>query len=362
MPQKPIRAAMIGAGFISDYHIQGLRDAGATVNILYSRTAASAREKAAQYGIAQHTTDLEAALNHPDSDVVVICTPDFTHEAIAVAAARAGKPIFLQKPMARDAAECRRIIAAAYDAAVPLYVSFMHRYFPEIDTTRRLLAQGALGQIFSIRQRNATGGANWAPWFYSRDSVGGGVVLQLGVHGIDLLRYIFGPTHGDIVSVRAVTALMKQERVLADGSVVRPDNEDFAVAVYQFASGAMAVHESVYNEVAGTDRFRMEIYGERGSAWLRSERGSLALYAPDHLGYDGWFVPDLDPEEVGVRQHRHLLQMLRGDAPDDRSAQDGLASVLVAEALYRAAGSGKWEAVRHDGAPRELEDTQEATP
>lgn len=362
MSQKPIRAAMIGAGFISDYHIQGLRDAGATVTTIYSRTADSAREKAAQYGIARHTTDLDAALHDPDSDVAVICTPDFTHEAIAVAAARAGKPVLLQKPMARDVHECRRIIDAARDAATPLYVSFMHRYLPEVQATRRLLAEGALGQIFSIRQRNATGGANWAPWFYSRDSVGGGVVLQLGVHGIDLLRYLFAPTHGDIVAVRAVTALMKQERVLADGTVVRPDNEDFAVAVYQFASGAIAVHEAVYNEVAGTDRFRMEIYGERGSAWLRSERGRLALYAPDHLGYEGWFLPDLGPEDVGARQHRHLLQMLRGEAPDDQSAQDGLASVLIAEALYRAAGSGKWEAVHHDRVTPQLEDTQEATP
>jgi predicted dehydrogenase len=332
---------MIGAGFISDYHIEGLQAAGAQVVSIYSRTAQNAQQKAQQYGIGHHSADLQEVLQRDDVDVAVICTPDFTHEEIALAAAEAGKAIYLQKPMARSGAECRRIIDAARSAGVPLYVSFMHRYFPEIAHTRRLLQEAAFGDIYSVRQRNATGGADWATWFYSREKVGGGVVLQLGVHGIDLLRYLFG----DIVAVRAVTALMKESRTLADGTVVHPDNEDFALAVYRFESGVLATHESVYNEVAGTDRFRMEIYGEAGSAWLRSERGSLAFYAPEHLQHEGWFVPDLPPEKVGYRQHRHLVQMLQGEAPDDGSAQAGLASILVAEALYRSAENGGWEPV-----------------
>lgn len=336
---------MIGAGFISDYHIEGLRAAGAEVVSIYSRTVENARQKARDHGIEHYTNDLDEALHLSDVDIVVICTPDFTHESIAVAAAEAGKAIYLQKPMARNSAECRRIVDAARAAGVPLYVSFMHRYFPEVAQMRHLLNQGALGQIFSARQRNATGGATWAEWFYRRDLVGGGVVMQLGVHGIDLLRYLFGETHGEIVAVRAVTALMKKERTLDSGAIIEPDNEDFALAAYRFESGMIAVHESVYNEAAGTDRFRTEIYGERGSAWLRSERGRLALYAPDHLGYEGWFLPDLPPEDVGHRQHRHLVQMMRGEEPDDESAQAGFASVLVAEALYRSAQGGKWETV-----------------
>ena len=341
MNHSPVRVGMIGAGFISDYHIEGLRAAGADVVAIYSRTAENARRKAQQFSIPFHSADLDEVLQRSNIDLALICTPDFTHEEIAVAAAEAGKAIYLQKPMARNSAECRRIIDAADSAGVPLYVSFMHRYFPEVAYTRRLLAEGALGDVYSVRQRNATGGADWAGWFYQKEKVGGGVVLQLGVHGIDLLRHLFG----EIVAVRAVTALMKEERTLADGSVVHPNNEDFAVATYRFASGALAVHESVYNEVAGTDRFRMEIYGEAGSAWLRSERGTLALYAPAHLEREGWFLPDLPPERVGYRQHHHLLQMLRGEAPADGSAEAGLASVLVAEALYRAAESGDWEPV-----------------
>jgi predicted dehydrogenase len=333
-----VRVAVLGAGFISDYHVAGLQAAGADVVCVYSRDLAKARQKADQYGIPEASDDWRAVLARDDIDAVVIATPDFTHEELAVAAARAGKAILLQKPMARNAGEARRILAAAVQANVVLVVSFMHRYFPEVQQIRRLLAEGALGQVRSVRQRNATAGADWAAWFYSKQQVGGGVVMQLGVHGIDLLRYVVG----EIEAVQAVTTIATRERVLAGGETVHPDNEDLAVAVYRFASGAMAVHEMSYNEVAGTDRFRMELYGNAGTAWLRTERGRLALYSPGHTGGAGWFVPDMPPEDVGERQHRHFLAMARGEEPADSSARDGLASLLVADAIYRSAEGGAW--------------------
>jgi predicted dehydrogenase len=336
-----IHVAILGAGFISDYHITGLQAAGADVVCVSSRDIEKARQKADQYGVADASDDWRAVLGRGDIDAVVIATPDFTHEELAVAAARAGKAILLQKPMARNSDEARRILTAVDQAGVLLVVSFMHRYFPEVEQIRRLLADGALGHVQSVRQRNATAGADWAAWFYRKEQVGGGVVLQLGIHGIDLLRYVVG----EITAVQAVTTITSRERVLADGTMVHPDNEDWATAVYRFDSGAMAVHEMSYNEVAGTDRFRMELYGKDGTAWLRTERGRLALYAPGHIGSAGWFAPDLPAEDVGARQHRHFLAMVRGEEPADTSARDGLASLLVAEAIYRSADGGAWTEV-----------------
>jgi len=332
---------IIGAGYISDYHITGLRQAGAEVLALCGRRADAVRAKAARYGIVDATTDPEILLRRPDIDAVIIAAPDFAHEPLALAAVHARKPMLIQKPMARTAAECRRILAAASEAGVPVFVSFMHRYFEEVDEARRMVAEGALGKVLSVRQRNATPGAGWAAWFYRKADVDGGVVLQLGVHGIDLLRRLFG----EIRAVWATTATLLRERVLDDGTVVRPDNEDHAVALYRFASGLRAVHEMDYTEAAGTDRFRMEIYGERGTAWLRTERGRLAVAVPDAAGRTAWSSPDLPPEQPGHRQHAHLIAMLRGEAPPDDSARAGLASVLVAEAIYRSAALGRWEDV-----------------
>ncbi len=338
---KPMRIGILGAGFISNYHITGFRQAGAEVVALCGRRRDVVRSKAARHGIPYACTDPEAVLRRDDVDVIVIATPDSTHEALALAAMRAGKPVLIQKPMARTGAECRRILDAARQTGVAVFVSFMHRYFEEVDAVRELLEGGTLGSLHSVRQRNATPGADWAAWFYRRQETGGGVVLQLGTHGIDLLRYLFG----EIEAVWATTATVCPERVLADGTVVRPDNEDLAVAVYRFASGLRAVHEMSYTEVAGTDRFRMEIYGERGTVWLRTERGRLAMAIRGDGDVMPWSVPNLPPERTAYRQHAHLLAMLRGEAPPDDSAHTGLISVLVAETVYRSAASGRWEEV-----------------
>jgi predicted dehydrogenase len=342
MTDKRLKVGIIGAGFISAYHITGLQAAGADVVAISSRTHEKARQRAQQFGILNFMADNAELLARDDVEAVVVATPDFTHKDISIAALEAGKPVLLQKPMARNSAECRAIIDVAEKTGVTLCVSFMHRYFEEVIKTRELLADKALGQVYSVRQRNATPGADWAGWFFDKEKVGGGALLQLGVHGIDLLRYLFG----EIAAVRATTALMKSERKLHDSSIITAEAEDLIFATYRFESGVIATHETVYNEVAGTDRFRMEVYGENGTAWLRTERGALAIYAPDYLDRSGWFTPDLPQNPHGYRQHKHFIDMLQGDAPPDGSAKDGLASVLAAEAAYRSAATGQWEEVR----------------
>ncbi len=334
--QRPTRVGVLGAGSISDYHIQGLQAAGAEVVALFSRSEAKVRQQANKYGIPNATTRYQDVLARDDVDAVIIATPDFTHEEIALATAHAGKPLLVQKPMARTAQECRHIIAAAQQAGVPLYVSYMHRYFGEIERARQLLAEQTLGAITLVRQRNATPGANWAAWFYRQDQVGGGAMMQIGIHGLDLLRYLFG----EIVAVKATMATTLQQRELLDGSIVEPDNEDLALATYRFASGVMATHEVSYTEVVGTDRFRMEIYGTRGTAWLRTEKGALAVNTGQ-----GWAALAIPAGAVGWRHHRHWLAMLRGEEPVDHSAQDSLATALVAEAIYRSAKKEDWEKV-----------------
>lgn len=342
MTGERIGVGMIGAGFISEYHLAGLAAAdGADVRVLMGRTPARVKALAQRFGIPDVLYDYRAVLDRRDVEAVIIATPDDTHEEIAVAAAAAGKAILLQKPMARSPAECRRIIAAARNAGVHLQVSFMHRYFEEVIRLRELLETGKLGPVFAVRIRNATPGPQWKDWFFSRERVGGGVVLQLGVHGIDLCRHVIG----EIEAVTATLALKRQERVLADGRTVRPDNEDHAFALYRFRGGPLGSHEMSLSEVQGCDRFRLEVYCADATVWLRTERGPLAVYAPGLMGSRGWFVPELPSRPTGQRQHGHWLDILRGIVPPDHTAEDGLASLLVAEAIYRSAASRQEEQV-----------------
>ena len=344
MTGESVGVGVIGAGFISEYHLAGLAAAGgANVRILMGRTPARVQALAGRFNIPNVTSDYRAVLDRRDVDAVIVATPDDTHEEIAVAAAAAGKAVLLQKPMACSSAGCRRIIAAARKAGIHLQVSFMHRYFEEVIRLRELLRADKLGPVFAVRIRNATPGPDWQDWFFSRERVGGGVVLQLGVHGIDLCRHLFG----DILAVGARVALQRTDRILADGRTVRPDNEDHALALYRFRDGQLGSHEMSLSEVHGCDRFRLEIYCADATLWLRTEKGLLAVYAPELTGSRGWFIPDLPRRPLGQRQHAHWLDVVRGRVPSDRTAEDGLATLLVAEAIYRSAANGREEQVEN---------------
>lgn len=328
---RRVGVALIGTGSIADYHVAGLAAVpAASLRVVVGRDAAKAASLASRHGIAEASVDLDAVLARPDVDAVVIATPDDTHEAMAARAAAAGKAILLQKPMAADAGACARIVASARAAGVDLQVSFMHRYFEEFVAARDLVSRGEIGTLTSLRVRNATPGPDWADWFFSSTRVSGGVVHQLGVHGIDLVRLIAG----EILDVSATTATLQPRRRLADGREVAVENPDSAWAVYRCASGAIVAHEMSMIESAGCDRFRLEIYGSEGTIWLRGEHGPLAIRS---RGEPQWRLPALDRLRFGERHHRRWIDGLLGDAPPEGTARDALQGIRVSEAIAASA-------------------------
>ena len=336
MARETIGIAVLGAGFIAEYHLAGLAAAGgASVRLLVGLAEAKTAALAQRFAVPEVSTDWRAALARPDVDAVIIATPDDTHEEIAVAAAAAGKSILLQKPMAGTASGCRNIIQAAEQAGVDLQVSFMHRWFEEVEQARGLLAEGVIGRVHSVRIRNATPGADWGDWFFTKAAVAHGVVDQLGVHGIDLA----GQLVGAIQEVSARTAVLVPTRTLRDGRVIAVENIDTAFAIYGFADGAMGTHEMSQVEIKGCDRFRFELYGERGTLWLRSERGRLAIYAPQRFGND-WHCPELRELPPGQRHHEAWLAGLTGRAPRLATARDALRGMLVVEGIQQSASQG----------------------
>lgn len=335
---RKVAVAVIGAGFIADYHVNGLMAAGgADVSALVGRRPDVTANKARALGIARIESDYRKVLDDKSIDAVVIASPDDTHERIATDALAAGKSVLLQKPMALDSSQCRNIIDCAARSTGKLTVSFMHRYFPEVVWLREILQQGSLGAVHSVRIRNATPGADWNDWFFRPGNVSGGVVMQLGVHGIDLCRHLFGP----IANVTAEAMTAAPERKLADGRTIRSELEDNVFALYRLAGGAQVSHEMSYTELRGCDRFRLEVYTERGTVWLRTERGAAAMFAPSVTGDDGWVVPTLPDQSFGQAHHRHWLSVVRGDAPVDDTPLAGLQSVMLAEAIYAAARTGR---------------------
>ncbi len=334
---KPLRVAIFGTGFISTYHIDGLKAAGGCeIAALVGRDAEKTRNRAAQSGIARAETDAAKVLADPSIDAVVIATPDATHLPLALASLQAGKSVLLQKPMALSSSECSQILAAASRSRGRLSVSFMHRYFAEVQWLKTLLESKALGKVHTVRIRNATAGADWAAWFYQQGTVSGGVVMQLGVHGIDLIHHLLGPVSS--ISARAMIA--RPCRTLVDGSTITSALEDNVLAHYETASGTLVSHEMSYTEIAGCDRFRLELYAEKGTVWLRTERGGAAIFVPEVTGREEWVTPELPEQPLGRDHHAHWIAVASGRADPDGTGEAGLTSISVAESIYRAAKSG----------------------
>ena len=192
---------MIGAGVVVDCHLAGLAAAGgAEARAIVARSTARAEALAAAYAVPKTMTDWRLLLKRRDIDAVVVSTPDDIHCEIAAALLAAGKAVLVQKPMAGTSDECWAMLAAARSSGSVLEVSFMHRLLLEVLWAGEFLTSGT---VLSARWRNATPGLDWANWFYKRAMVGGGVVLQLGIHGIDLIDHLVA----GIEAVTAITAL-----------------------------------------------------------------------------------------------------------------------------------------------------------
>ncbi len=342
MTESHVGVAVLGAGFIAEYHLAGLAACGrAHVRTVVARHADRARAVAQRHGVPHADDDIAVALARPDVEAVVIATPDDTHEAVATAAAAAGKHILLQKPMAGNVTAAERIARAASHHGIDLQVSFMHRFFEEVEAARRILEEGTLGRVLGARIRNATPGPDWDAWFYQREHVPNGVADQLAVHGIDLVGCLLG----SIVAVSALARTALPQRTLRDGRIVQVDVVDNVAATYTLADGTLVTHEVSQTEVGGCDRFRLEIYGERGTLWLRTERGPLALYLPERYG-TSWHVPVLPERVLGERQHAAWLAGIVGDRPRLETANDALQGMRVVEAMMRSSErSGSLEPV-----------------
>lgn len=327
---RKLGIGIAGTGSILAYHAEALaRLPEIALRALAGRDPAKAEVLAARYGFERAVDGFEALIARDDVDAVVIATPDDTHADLAMAAIQAGKHVLVQKPLAPDADSCLRLVAAANAARVDLQASFMHRYFPETLRALELVRAGAIGKIESMRLRNATPGPDWADWFFRKDRNPGGVVQQLGVHGIDLALLFGGP----IVSVRATTSIQRPTRTLSDGRAVRVETPDSAWAVYGFAGGTKGAHEMSMIESAGTDRFRLELYGEAGAMWLRGDPGPLAIRK---AGDAAWRAVDLPRAPMGEAHHRSWVDGILGRAPRSTSARDAADGLRVMAAILES--------------------------
>ena len=333
MQNSPVGVAHLGSGFIADYHLEGLRLSGmARVQCVTGRSLDKLHALSQKYAIPNVLTQWRDVLNLPDVQAVVIATPDHLHEEMAIACLKAGKAVMLQKPMAGSVQACQRIVEQSITQNVDLQVSFMHRYFEEFQHAKNLIADGVIGKIHSIRMRNATPGPDWGDWFFDQANVANGVVDQLGVHGIDLLIQLLGPMR----DVSARIAIQKPTRLLKNGKMVQVNVPDTVMANYEFKCGTLVQHEMSMIEQQGCDRFRMEIYGDEGTIWLRTERGRLSVWAPKYYGQQ-WHASSLESNPLGLLHHCDWLSGVLDPKLRRQTALDAIVGMRVVHAIHESA-------------------------
>ncbi|MCC4908761.1 Gfo/Idh/MocA family protein [Microbacterium sp. cx-59] len=249
-------------------------------------------------GYREAVADYRQVLDRDDVDVVSICSPNFLHREIALAAIAAGKPFWIEKPMGRSAVESSEIAQGAEAAGLVTSVGFNYRHAPAIAHARKLVREGALGTITNVRVAliadYSADPAGALTWRFQRDRAGTGVLGDLLSHGADLAQYVVGR----IASVTGLTETFIRSRPLpaaaaaghfskgsTDGPMGAVENEDYAAILARFDSGAVGVLESSRVAIGPRAEYRLEVYGTAGSLRWDFQRLNELQLADSTAGY-----------------------------------------------------------------------------
>ena len=338
---------MLGAGFIGDFYtfsINGQRNRD-SVQIIYSRDEARGKAFAGKHGIPKWTTSMKDAINDPEVDGVVIGLPNNLHlEAVKLAAA-SKKAVFCTKPLGRNASEAKKMLDLVEKAGVT------HGYLEDLVYTPKTLKalksveMGAIGEVTWARSRETHPGPH-SDWFWNREISGGGVLLDMGCHCIEICRNYIGK---DIKPVEVMC--------WADTLVKPIEAEDNALGWVRYENGAVGQFEVSWTFRGGMD-LRDEVMGTEGTIWINnflrtgfemfSSGGKKGYIAEKAETENGWLFPVGD-EVVELGYTDMLTDMFNSferKTDPKETFYDGYIVNEIIDACYRSAKSKKWEPVR----------------
>lgn len=343
------KITMLGTGLIGLFYTMTLHERRGrdTVQVVYSRSEERARAFAEKWNVPRWTTDLAEAIEDPETDIVVIGLPNNLHEEAVTRAARAGKAVLCTKPLGRNTEEARRMLDTVESAGV------FHGYLEDLAYTPKTLKaldsvqRGALGDILWVRSRETHPGPHSA-WFWDVDKAGGGAIVDLGCHCIEIARNFIGKQNRPV------------EVMCWTDTLVHPiDAEDHGIGLVRYESGAVGQFEVSWAFRGGMD-LRDEVSGTQGTIflnhWLRT--GIELFTSGESGGYvaekaeteSGWLFPVADePQALGyVHMFSDMLNALDQGREPMETFYDGYVVNAIIDACYRSAKSRIWEPVTLD--------------
>ena len=340
------KITMLGTGLIGMFytmvlHGQRGRD---RVQVVYSRTKEHALKFAQEWGIPRWTTDMGEAIRDPETDVVVIGVPNHMHKEAAILAAQAGKAVLCTKPLARHAAEAKEMLDAVEGAGV--FNGYLEDlvYTPKTLKTLQSIRSGALGRVLWARSRETHPGPH-SDWFWDAGRSGGGAIVDMGCHCIEIARNFIGK------EVRPLEVVC-----WADTQVHPIQAEDHAIGLVRYANGAIGQFEVSWAFRGGMD-LRDEVSGTEGTVWLNhflrtgfemfTAVGRGGYVAEKAEGETGWLFPVGDEvSALGyVDMFTDVLNALDNGTAPMETFYDGYVVNAIMDACYRSAASKKWEPV-----------------
>ena len=341
------RIAMLGSGFIGRFYaesLQGQRSKDKIVSV-YSRREESAKKFAQDYKVEHWTINMEESIAHPDVDVVCIALPNNLHEAAVMLCCKHKKAVMTTKPLGRNAAEAKHMMEAVESAGI--FNGYLEDlvYTPKFLKAFESVKNGALGRILWAKSRETHPGPH-SDWFWDMEQAGGGCILDLGCHCVEITRSFIGK------DIRPVEVMC-----WADTQVKPIDAEDHAIGLVKYENGAIGQFEVSWTFRGGLD-LRDEVMGTEGTIWsnvfLRTglemfTTGKGADYVSEKAESNkGWLFPVGD--ELNELGYNHMFTDMfnaleAGKAPKE-TFYDGYVVNTILDAAYKSAKTKLWEPVQ----------------
>ena len=386
---KKINVALIGYKFMGKAHSRAYRDVAMFFNpavqpvlkVLCGRSEADVKDAAVKFGWEEHETSWEKVVEREDIDLIDISTPPGMHAPIAIAAAKAGKHIFCEKPLALTLVDGKAMLDAVTKAEVKHMVGFNYRRVPAIVLAKKLIDEGRIGKIHHFR---AVYLQDWIVdpefplnWRLEKESAGSGALGDLGAHSIDLCRFLIGDEVGEIDSVVGVSETFVKERpksTASDGitSATKVEGrgkvtvDDAAIFLARFTKvDTLASFEATRFASGHKNTNCIEINGSEGSMAFNLERlnelqffsrkdpdyargfRTILVTEPNHPYIAGWWPPGhtIGWEHTFVNQAFDLMNYIAKNKPAEPDFLDGYKCQLVLDAVERSIKEGKWAKV-----------------
>jgi myo-inositol 2-dehydrogenase / D-chiro-inositol 1-dehydrogenase len=326
--KKTVGVALIGAGRMGLTHAQTLGNIGSAKAIVVADANPEAAQQGRHLARAEHASgDIEAAMNHPDVEAVMIVTPTNTHASLIQMAAKAGKAIWCEKPIALTLEETKATLEVVHKAGVKCQIGFQRRFDPGYVAAKRLIEDGKLGKLETFR---SLGRDTYLP---NPDHIrpGGGTFLDMTVHDFDLARFLIG----EVVEISAWGA------VLAHEMFANAEDCDTAVCMLRFENGVLGVVESARHSNWGYD-IRTEVAGSEGKVVIEAPHKTPIQHFTGFQNHTDVYInfPDRFADAYRLQMEAFFAALLSDSTPSP-SPNDALETLRICLAAKLSWQTGK---------------------